>query len=286
MFSLDKNGPLQNLHLKINPIVSKGLKSLFLLNQSHLVVCGLPRSGTSLLYNMISSSLSGYRFEQFEQYFVFRLHRLGNWATKAPLDILHINQIDTLNINRKKLIILIMVRDIRDVISSRHPILPDEYFIGYDYSWWPQNNKFTKWQYDAPGVVAIHWAIQDAIKQRSDVMLIRYEDLVSSPDTMQNEIAKKFGLLFQTKFSEYHKNPQKHAYRYEGKYTPKDPSLVMEGQKSSTERVARWKQSQEQIQRVKQQFYECKELFDILEAYGYETSRDWHIELFPRIAQP
>lgn len=278
MLNIDANGPLQNLHLKINAFVSLGLRSLFRYNQNHLVVCGFPRSGTSLLYNMISSSLPGYRFEPFEQYCIFRLHKLGNWATKAPLDVLHIKQIDKLNINKKQLAILIMVRDIRDVISSRHPIYPDEYFIGHDYSWWPQNQKFTAWRYDAPGVMAIHEAIQEALP-RPDVMLLRYEDLVADPDKVQDVIAKKFSVVFDARFSEYHKRPQKHAYRYEGKFAPKESSLVMEGKRSSSERIARWKRSPEQVSRVRQQFSECNELFGALEAYGYEQSRDWYSEI-------
>jgi len=280
MFSVDTAGPLHRLHLKVNSIISKGLRSLFRYNQSHLIVCGFPRSGTSLLYNMISASLPGYRFEQFEGYFIFRLHRLGNLATKAPLDVVHLDSIDTLNINKKKLIILIMVRDIRDVITSRHPIHPDEYFIGHDYSWWPQDQKFTEWHYDAPGVIAIHKAIQAALR-RPDVMLIRYESLVSNPDIVQQEITNKFNLVFQAKFSEYHNSPKKHAYLYEGKYAAKASSLVMEGQKSSQERVARWKRTQEQIERVWKQFSECNELFNVLESYGYETSRDWYRDITP-----
>ncbi|MBA3014361.1 MAG: sulfotransferase domain-containing protein [Desulfobulbaceae bacterium] len=278
MLNVDANSPLQNLHVKINSLVSKGVRSLFKFNQSHLVVCGFPRSGTSLLYNMISSCLPGYRFEPFEQYFIFRLHKLGNWATKAPLDVLHIKQIDKLNINKKDLAILIMVRDIRDVISSRHPIYPDEYFIGHDHSWWPQNQKFTEWRYDAPGVIAIHEAIQIALR-RSDVMLLRYEDLVTNPDKIQEAIAKKFNLAFDARFCEYHKSPQKHAYRYEGRFAPKESSLVMEGKMSSSERIARWRRSPEQIERVRHQFSECNELFGTLEAYGYEKSRDWYSEI-------
>ena len=274
MFDIDNNGLIQKIHLKCNAFFSKCLKKVFDYAQCQIIVCGFPRSGTSLLYNMLSTTLPGFRYAEFEKYFVYNIHKIGNLASKAPLDILHIKHIDKLNINNKKLIILIVIRDIRDIITSRHPIYPDDYFIGYDHSWWPQNSAFTKWKYDAPGVIPVHHAIQRAT-HRSDTFIIKYEELVINPDHTQKEIEKKFGIIFNGHFSEYHKKPEKHAYRYAGRYSPKDPKLVMENKSSSTSRIHRWKTSERTIERVKQQFSECAELFSLLEFYGYEKSREW-----------
>lgn len=274
MFDINNNGVKQKIHLGFNAFFSKVLRDLCKILQYNIVVCGFPRSGTSLLYNMLSVTLPGFRFGSFEKYFIYNIHKLGNLATKAPLDVLHLPRIDHLNVNRKNLVILIMVRDIRDIITSRHPIYPDDYFIGYDHSWWPQNSRFTEWSYNAPGVVEIHHAIKEAVK-RQDALLIRYEDLVPNPDAIQADIEKKFNLMFNGAFSEFHKNPANHAYRYEGKYAAKVPELVLENKSSSTDRICRWKRSNEARARVKRQFSECPELFSILEAYGYEDSRTW-----------
>lgn len=275
-----KDGIVQISHLWFNSKISSIARTLFGIEQSHVVICGFPRSGTSLLYNMISSTIKGFKLTEFEKYFIHYIHKIGNYITKAPIDILHLKHIDKLNINNKKIIILIVVRDIRDVITSRHPIHPDEFFIGYDHSWWPQDREFSTWSYDAPGVIEIHRAIQE-VMGRTDAMLIRYEELVKNPEAVQENIKKRFAISFDAKFHEYHQNPDKHAYRYEGKFAPKKQSLVMEGKRISLDRVARWKQDGNQIDRVKKQFIECPELFDVLEAYGYEVNKDWFERIDP-----
>jgi len=239
----------------------------------HLAVCGYPRSGTSLLYNMLSSTVAGsMKFTSFENYFIHSLHKLGDIATKAPLDVLHVEYLDQLNIHNKKIVLLVVIRDIREIITSRHPIYPDEYFIGYDHSYWPQNKDFTEWSYDAPGVIEISRHIRTAIN-RPDAFLVRYEDLVDSPDDLQKSIQHKFDIHFVRKFSDYHLSREKHAYKYEGRYKPKDETLVMEGSRVKN-KGTRWDKP-EHIDRINDQFERCPELFDLLIEYGYEKDSSW-----------
>lgn len=274
MLEIPVNGPIVSARLRVNAALSwLGLR-LAGIKQHQVVVCGFPRGGTSLLYNMLSSSLQGFRCEPFEQYFIYRVHRLGNYATKAPLDVLHIPRIDELNINRKELVVLVVVRDIRDILTSRHPMIPDQYFIGHDYSWWPQDKSFKKWRYDAPGVVGIYEAIR-AIRTRSDTTIVRYEDLVADPNAVQQTLAEFYGLGFDGNFRQFHERPEKHAYKYEGRFAPLDTSLVREGLQSTTERVARWRKRPEDVRRIITQFSQCEMLFTILEDFGYEADRDW-----------
>lgn len=226
------------------------------------------------MYNMLSANLDGYAFEEFEKYFIYRIHRFGNIATKAPMDIFHLHHCDALNSNRKDVAILIMVRDVRDIITSRHPVFPDEYFIGYDHSWWPQNGGFEEWGYDAPGVIDIYREIK---KFESDkrVLVVRYEDLIEDADRVQGAIASRFGLSFSGAFTEYHDRKERLAYSYEGQYAAKDSSLVNEGKAVTKQRVGRWSEREKDVARVKDQFSTCPELFEVLEHFGYETSRDW-----------
>ena len=273
MFDIN-NGFIQKLHLKINSCFSIFMKKIFGYEQHQVVICGFPRGGTSLLYNMVSSTLPNFKYTNFEKYFIFNLHKIGNIASKAPLDIMHLDYIDSFNINQKKLIILIVVRDIRDVITSRHPIYPDNYFIGYDHSWWPQNESLTEWNYDAPGVLDVHNSIVKFI-DRPDTMLIKYEDLVCKSDVIQNNIESMFNLKFTSLFSEFHMRSEKHAYNYSGRYAPKYSELVFENKKVSSERVNRWMNDKQSIERIKGQFIACPELFSVLEYYGYEKSRRW-----------
>lgn len=274
MFEKPVNTPLVRARLAVNAGLSRLSYRLAGVTQRQVVVCGFPRSGTSLLYNMLSSSLPDFRFEPFEQYFIYRIHRLGNYATKAPMDVFHVPWIDELNINKKKLTVLIVIRDLRDVVTSKHPILPGHYFIGYDHSWWPQDHEFKAWDYDAPGLMEIYGAI-NAIISRPDTTVVRYEDLVSNPDEVQQKIASTHGLEFQGQFNDYHRRPEKHAYKYEGRYAPADTGLVLEGRKSTSSRVERWRTRPEDTQRVIDQFRACDRLFDILEELGYEKNRSW-----------
>ena len=95
-----------------------------------------------MLYNMLGATLVGFRFEEFELPAIHRIHRLGNIASKYPLDVFNVGSLPKLNIHQKKLMVIVMIRDPRDLVTSRHPILPDRYFIGYDHSWWPQDDRF------------------------------------------------------------------------------------------------------------------------------------------------
>ena len=243
------------------------------MRQRHLAVCGFPRSGTSLMYNMMSSTAKTYfKFTKFEHYFIYYLHKLGSFATKAPLDVLHMKYLDDLNIHDKDIIVLVLVRDIREIITSKHPVIPDEYFIGYDHSWWPQDESFDSWVYDAPGIIEISSAI-NALLKRDDVKLIKYEDLTDNPDVVQLEIKEKYGLKFNGQFSKYHERPKRMAYKYDGKYRAKDKSLVLEGGEIKKKSV-RWKKP-EHRERIVDQFTRCPELFDVLIKYGYEKNRLW-----------
>ncbi len=274
MLDFPVNGPIVSVRLRVNAALSwLGLRLLGV-RQQQIVVCGFPRGGTSLLYNMISSCLPEFHCEPFEQYFIYRIHRLGNYATKAPLDVLHVPWIDGLNINRKELAVLVVVRDIRDVLTSRHPVLPNEYFIGHDHSWWPQDKTFKKWHYDAPGVIHIYEAVR-AIRTRSDTTIVRYEDLVADPNAVQRTLAELYGLRFDGDFQQFHERPERHAYKYEGRFAPVDASLVRESLQSTTERVARWRKRPEDVQRIIAQFSQCEMLFTILEEFGYEVDREW-----------
>ena len=272
MFTIEPPSKIDKARFLLTSGVSKVL-GVFGYTQRQLIVCGFPRSGTSLLYNMMScTTKTQFNFTEFEKYFIHYSHKLGNFATKAPLDVLHLEFIDYLNIHRKRSVVLILVRDIREVLTSRHPIIPNEYFIGYDHSWWPQDGGFDRWKYDAPGVIEVNLAIQNALK-RDDVCLVKYEDLVSAPDLVQDIIRNKFDIEFFSRFSQYHLNSDKMAYSYTGRYKAKDRRLVLEGKEVKNKKI-RWRDP-EHKERIIDQFTKCEELFDILIEYGYEKDRSW-----------
>ena len=240
-----------------------------------LVVCGYPRSGTSLLYNMLSTSLIGFRFEPFELSAIYRMHRLGSIASKFPLDVFNVPRLPEMNPHDKRLCVVGVVRDPRDLITSRHPMLPDRYFIGYEHSWWPQDEAFERWKYDGPGIVDVFEALQ-ALGKQTEIPFheVRYEDLVTDPNAVQDQLANRFSFDFSSRFSDFHLWQGKLAYRYSGRTRAKDESLVREDRPADVSRAGKWMQP-EHRDRLREQFESCPKLFEILRTYGYEPDDDW-----------
>lgn len=274
--------PQPSLIDKVRFTVTSGLSRLGLYvgwKQKQIIVCGYPRGGTSLFYNMLSTTISdNYRFTEFEEYYIYHIHKLGSIATKAPLDIFHIKFLEDLNIHGKVASVFVILRDIREVLTSRHPFLPREYFIGFDNSWWPQDKEFKSWKYDAPGVIEISREIKQ-ILGKENIMAIRYEELMLNADAVQEKISDEFNMSFDYPFSKYYERSDKLAYSYNGKYQPVDSSLVLEGKPVKIKKP-RW-MAPEHKERIVDQFTNCPELFDILIDQGYEANNTW----FERIAK-
>lgn len=255
--------------------LKNAIKAIFGYKDRQIVICGYPRSGTSLLYNMISANIDNFICEEFEIQASRRLHRSGNYVTKYPLDVLDLDEIYEKNILNKDIFVIIVTRDIRDVITSRHPNLPDQYFIGFKHSWWPQNKEFTEWKYDAPGIEAIYQAIKKSrAMQDGNVIEVRYEDIVSDPDNVQSMLEKFLHVKFAGKFSEFHKMRKRHAYNYAGRYQAKDETLVRENKEVDLSRLAKWRRAEYRDILV-DQFTKYPKLLEILIDEGYETDKSW-----------
>lgn len=241
----------------------------------HIVICGYPRGGTSLLYNMLSVSLDGFSFDEFETRVLERLHRYGNYATKMPMDVFDLGKVDRLNKFGKDICAIVVMRDVRDVLTSRHPNVPDEYFIGYDHSWWPKNKDFTEWEYTAPGIGALHDAMEvSGSIQGIRLFKIKYEDLVADVDGAQKRLEAFLGVKFSRQIKDFYKDSSRMAYRYEGKYKAKDESLVMEDKSLVTSRAGKWR-SEQYRERIFEQFTKHPALFDVLIKDGYEKDNLW-----------
>ena len=248
--------------------------------KKQIVICGYPRSGTSLLYNMMASSISGFKFENFEVSALRRIHRYGDYLTKSPTDIMLVSELPELNVHNKQIYVVALLRDIRDIITSVHPNIPDRYFISYESSLWPQIGNINEWTYNAPGVGAIYEKLQSA-ENISEIKLIKvyYEDLVAKPDTVQDYLKKELGVTFHKPFSEFYKEKDKLPYRYEGTSKSKslDPSLVREDKPVDPSRAGKWRNPKHK-DRIKMQFNEYPQLFEILTVNGYEKDDSWYSE--------
>jgi len=244
--------------------------------RTQIVVCGYPRSGTSLFYNMLGSTLRAFTFERGERSALDTLWKYRDCASKDPLDTFRLERIVDNNIHQKKLVLLLCIRDPRDIITSYHPFDAEHYVMSYDFSL-AFEGEYPNYQStrDGPGLKRYFKAVRAAIEHgRIDVLEIRYEELVTDPDAVQDEIRRSTGLAFERLFSEYDKWEDRHPLRYEGRWAPTKPELAKSSDPVSAKYVGRWRKPQHRT-RILEQFTEHPELFDMLRYHGYESTDDW-----------
>ena len=240
-----------------------------------IVVCGYPRSGTSLLYNMLSASLDGYRFGHFEVPCLQHIRDRRPFVSKRPLDVFALEELVARNVFDKQLYTVVVVRDLRDVLTSIHPRIPHDYFIGYDASYqvgpdYPYGSKRLH-----PGIAAYYAQIERLSELEGLThVLVRYEDLVANPDAAQHRLAEALGVHFKRRFSAFHERPDLHAYRYAGAERPVDASRVRENDAIDASRCGKWR-SPEHRPRIAAEFAAHPQMLEMLRAYGYETDDRW-----------
>jgi hypothetical protein len=246
-----------------------------------LIICGYPRSGTSMLFNMVASTLEGFEIVEGERSALQSIWKYGSYVSKCPHDVVKLRnyKIQQQNIHEKELLVLVITRDIRDVITSKHQWAPDIYMMGYASSLtitgtYPNYIK----GFDGPGIDKYSKAIRNAQKAEGfHTVTVKYEDLVSSPNVYQDILKTRFALNFNGRFSDYYKYKERHGLRYTGSKAPIDESLVKSSSAVQKKFVGRWK-APEHYQRIVEQFDNYPALFDILISDGYETSTDWFNE--------
>lgn len=230
----------------------------------HIVVCGYSRSGTTMFYNMLRNSVSNYMFFDRE---IGASQAIGlsdeNVITKSPLDIFKLNLICEKNIFNKKIKLLILIRDIRSILTSYHSAVPDDYFIAYDLQYSPDYNGNAL--YKTPGVIPTAKAIEQATKNINvQSIIIRYEDLILAPRAQEERIRDFTGIALKERFENFHNHP-----------APERLTRQLNGQRPLDHtRLDAWKKP-EHAQRIRSQFTRCPALFDLLIQYGYEKNREW-----------
>jgi len=243
---------------------------------THIVICGFPRSGTSLLYNMLCSTVEGFGFDCYEQRSAKTIRLYENHASKMPLDIFSVDWILRNNIHGKRVVFLIMLRDIRDVVVSIHANVPDRYFIGYEGGYKP-DGQYPDYQitFTHPGLGEIFREVLRLRDSRPDsVLFVRYEELARNPERVQQLLGERLGLTFAAAFAEFHERPSRLGIRYEGGVAAIEPLLVRCKDEVTTGRIGLWRKP-EHRERIISQFRSYPGLFQILREFGYETSDAW-----------
>ena len=184
-----------------------------------------------MFYLMLRTTVTNYRFLEHEA----RADQVtGNTITKRPLDIYE-------SYPNKQAIVL--VRDPRSVLTSKHWSDPRAYFVSADKC------------LHHLGLLAM-W---EAVKAKPGYRL-RYEDIVSDPDALQADIGKKFGLEYSARFSDFHKAE-----------IPKRLERPLNGIRP-VDSGHDWR---DHMPRIEEQFTKFPKLFDVLIEMGYEKDRAW-----------
>ncbi len=231
----------------------------------HIVITGYPRSGTTLLYNMVrGTAVNCESFEQESPAAISVAMDDLNRITKRPLDVFDLDGIVAANARQKELVLLLLIRDVRAVITSIHKSIPTDFFIGFDHCYFVPGEGAP--QFINPGMIAFHGATSRAAKDpRFTSLLIRYENLITEPDKLQQYLQDRVGMEFEGLFSDFYKRDIPHHLSY-----------ALNGIRPvDRENSSRWRDPQFTA-RLCSQFTACPALFDVLIRDGYESDRSWY----------
>ena len=236
----------------ISPIFCLSDTGLFGLRKlrTHIVICGYQRSGTTLLLAMMEHALpyakqfhkeiSGWRAATW----CWRNHEVI--VSKVPRDILKLHQLRNFYRNRRaKLKAIVLVRDPRDVLTSNHTSHARRYF-----------QDLNEWK-------ALHAAFRAQQDQR-DVLVIKYEDLVTDVPDVQKRIEDFTGEKTSRPFDEFYLN----------KKIQFDASALNGLRPVDCKSIGRWRDS-EHRDRIREILQQVPELPAILIELGYEKNDAW-----------
>ncbi|MEE8600440.1 sulfotransferase [Euzebya tangerina] len=159
---------------------------------AHLVICGFPRSGSTLLQLVVDAcvhdvcSFVGEVEARWAAQFANRNHR---WLlTKRPADITAVDDVRCwYTRNPGRAVFLVTVRDPREVLTSTHKGYPPS--RGY-YC------EIERWQ-------DVHRRIR-AIEADPDVVVVSYEELTGQPSDVEARLGAELGWSLSIPFERFH----------------------------------------------------------------------------------
>lgn len=213
--------------------------------ERQIVICGFPRSGTTLLQLLLESCTRNLGCFGKERR-ALEIASAGRRShaivlTKRPKDIFLIPEIaDWHRNNGSQALFILMHRDPRAVLTSKHFSSPRQYYLNCsDWRFFHQ-----------------HWEWSG---YRSDVLSVSYETLTSSPATVQNQINQFAGLEADCSFLDFKARVPRHF----------DLRALNGLRQTETSRISSWN-APEHAQRITQIYHELPDLPDILTNMGYQ----------------
>jgi len=216
----------------------------------HIVICGFPRSGSTLLNLMVRNCVSDLKYFDDEVWALEAArHSLRNHAymvTKRPRDIFLIDEIRKVYSRRRTDVrFSLTMRDPRDILTSIHNDHRDMYYVSSD-RWKADCEQFRRAQ------------------EFPDVMVIRFEDLVTRTEQIERRLALFTG-WHQTRPLRlfYEEMPDAFELKALNDLRPLDTSVI-----------GKWRQSVH-AERIRQVLTEIPSLPEYLIELGYENDTRW-----------
>lgn len=158
--------------------------------ECHVVMCGFPRSGTTLCQLMIQACVPGVQSFPKEEKGLAVARDVIKYRpylfTKRPKDIFAIEEIRSFYATSStKLRFILLSRDPRAVLTSFHEMRKGEYYVSVE-----------RWR-----AIWEHW---NWAVQFPDVLTLRFEELISRPDTVEQAITAHVGWQVARPFSSFH----------------------------------------------------------------------------------
>lgn len=202
-----------------------------------------PRTGTTLMLEVMKVCFQIDCYSDHED-------RITAWSpdecsvfmTKKPSDVVRVWPLISMD---RQLHVICMVRDPRDIITSRHGSDPNQYWTGLRF--W---NLYTEYA--------------DSLASHPRFITVRYEDLVREPDRVQVRLMDEIPFLKKSaNFSEYH----------EAASPSGSSKKALRGVRPiSDASVGRWRNH---LPRVKGQIEIHGDITTDLIKYGYEEGDSW-----------
>ncbi len=207
----------------------------------HIVACS-PRSGTTLLHEAMVTCFKVDKHYDHEVRFNLVVAEDGQIVvTKRPKDTMYMPGV----IDDPDLFVVYVMRDPRDVIVSRHGKNKEMYYANIRL--WRELQGYAR-----------------QITEHDRFLQVGYEEFVSNPDAVQDQIAAKFPWLQKLhKFSEYHEHAD---------VSEKSKLAMNDVRPIAPTSVGKWKNN---LGRIKGQQITHGSLTQDLIECGYETSSEW-----------
>jgi len=218
--------------------------------QQHVVICGFPRSGTTLCQLMIEACVPEIKAFGKERRGLeiakYRRRTHSRLLTKRPKDIFLTDEIRDFHAAQgTEAKFIVIHRDPRAVLTSLHFSRPNEYYVSAEH--WAHIYRHWKWSCQTP-----------------DVLSVSYEDLIQKTHEVQRHIQTLTGWKVVRPFEDFHK------------YVPQgfDGRALNGLRELEPENLNRWRDVRHR-QRVCSLLSEMPELPQTLIEMGYETDAAW-----------